>query len=289
MRAAKSRMDSIPCGFFGIDAHSGQMKRRHFLKLAHSPSLLLVPICIALMVGAVSTAAEDAVYYVGTKVVHGKKVPVAIRRGVKTAGPTRFFGTFKQGRNTFAAHFYDTSSVRVGERRSLSRSSCLDLIRFGAKKSWHRILRYEFTRSLSDKTDKMRIDFQTLWLNLVRKTTPLIYLQVADNYGDGIFGGRVDVYGVLLENLQSKAFIRFDGYNPVSPSTVSSSDIRSPDSRGNLTLVYGEADPVRYDETAYGWTGNGWQKVAHVVYGNDDPRHWNGTQFVPVLNEPQKP
>lgn len=227
-------------------------------------------------------AADEPAYYVVSSVAYSTKMPVAIRRGAKTAARTRFFGTFKAGGNTFAAHFYDTSDVRVGEWQSLSRSSCLDLFRFGAKKSWHRILRYEFTRSVSDKTDKIRIDFQALWLDPAHKITPLIYLQAADNYGDGIFGGRVDIYGVLLEKLQSKAFIRFDGYNPVSPSTASSSAIMSSDNNGNLTLLYTASDPGGNDETAYGWTGNGWIKLAHAVYELQSPRHWNGSQFVPT-------
>jgi hypothetical protein len=218
-------------------------------------------------------------------------VPAAIRRKAKKVGPTRFFGTFEQGGRAFAIHFYDDSRVRSSRNSAyggqLERSSHLDVFLFTASKTWQRIQSCAVVRLVEDRRDKIRVEAKSLWLDPKRKTTPMIYLTVMDNYEPFGFGNRTDVYGALLDRPNSKAFITFNGYVPYNPSTITSSEMSHPDSKGQLTILSVESDPSYTSYTAYGWTGEKWKNLASTKFENNPDKglRWNGIQFVPAANE----
>ena len=155
-------------------------------------------------------------------------------------------------------------------------------------KSWQRLMYYNIQRGTMERSDKIKIKLQLLWLDKQLKTIPLVHLQVTDKKQH--VGNTTDVYGVLLDKPQPKHFMKFDGYLPYSPSTVYSSRISFPDSKGNLTLLFTESNPGYNSESAYGWTGKDWKQVARSQYNLDNSAlYWNGINFVPVFRDSEKP
>lgn len=214
-----------------------------------------------------------------------KTVPAPVKRLAKQIGPTRYYGEFQQDGKIFAVHFYDTSRVRADKSdnpySAFSRDSKLDIFH-RTDKSWRRLISYSLNRSTMKRTDKIKVDFQALWLNPDSKNVPVFYLQVMDNYGAPLVGNRTDIYGVLLEFPQTQHFIKFDCYLPYNPSTIYLSGVSFPDANGNVTLLFTESTPGGNDEFAYGWTGKDWKNVGHAKYefGDDSSLHWNGTEFI---------
>jgi hypothetical protein len=207
-------------------------------------------------------------------------------------GPTRFFGSFQRGKQTFAVHFYDTSQVRL-KSGTLERSSRLDVFALAASKTWKRTQTFALTRQIDARRDRLRLEAQALWLDPNRKTIPMIYLKIMEHQDRESIpvGNRTDIYGVLSSKFNPKAFVSLDGFIPYSHSTVTLSKISYPDAKGQLTILAITSNPGDTSYIAYGWTGAGWKVVGTSTSENayETALRWNGTQFVPLANEAKTP
>ena len=258
----------------------------------HSAKLVL-PLLIA---SAPAFAQSDETEYKPQTetIVYRPIVPPAIARTAGTGtmrkfGPTRFYGTFRRGTDAFAVHLWDFSPAKsqFGSPNRWSRFSQVDVFQFVGGK-WQKAQSSAFARATANSKDALQIQAESLWLDPASQTLPLVHLHIGEKTKPSAIGLRTDVYAVLKQPLNFRAFLAFDGDVPYSDSTVTKTDISFPDAQGNLTLLHNVSDPGTTSYGAYSWGGQSqpqatWQKVGSIKFENgyETASWWNGKRFVP--------
>jgi hypothetical protein len=217
-----------------------------------------------------------------------RTVPAAIKRAAKGARRTRFYTSFRRGKKVFGVHLYDIGPVtrrtdkdvdNIGDG-NYQRISRVDVFGLMGKR-WQLMHRFDFRRIMTERKDTLTVTTEFTWLDPQCKSLPLLYLSTVD--GPEGFGTVTDVYGVLDGKSGAKAFLSFNCYRPVSAVLSVSSWLSFPDENGRLTLISYNGDASGTSETAFGWTGDNWEKLEAVSFALNEgsAMYWNGCQYVP--------